>query len=476
MSLEGRTLLVAGATHSSLGSAVCSSLIEHGASIVVVGTDASQLQDTLRPLRSTQWSRVVLSSLSDSESLQRLSEVASHVHGLVNVVDLAAAAPALLAHTVGRCLAERRVPGAMIVNVCGSGTDVESVAQTVPGPEEGGVRVATVRGADELVHALLGLTVDDFDLLATLGKGSYGKVLKVQHRASREVFALKAIAKRPNNEDNGATEQAILERTSHPFIVQLHGAFESDRFRFLLLDYLPGPTVLAALKETPGNRFEEQRAKELVAQVALALTHLHRDVGVIHRDVKADNVVLDGAGNAMLIDFGLSAIQENSTVNTSTCGTLAYLAPEVLKQSGGGYGPEVDWWSLGVVAYIMLTGCYPFLRPTPHETQQAILRMPLVFPSKLRGLSPEAASFVHRLLEKNPTRRMRSIEEMRRHPWMKGVDFERLVRRRPEMPTSVVLFTVFSPEVLGSEEHHSSDATMGYSGSGTLRSVFSQVS
>lgn len=153
------------------------------------------------------------------------------------------------------------------------------------------------------------------------------------------------------------TERNVLSFTNHPFIVKLNFAFQTIDRLFLLLDYCPNGDLSEHIARE--KRFTEEKSKFYLCQIILAIEHLHqRDI--IFRDLKPDNVVLDQEGNAMLTDFGLSkeGILSGNTGATSFCGSIAYLAPEMLNQVG--HGKSVDWYLVGVIFYEMLSGMPPY--------------------------------------------------------------------------------------------------------------------
>lgn len=153
------------------------------------------------------------------------------------------------------------------------------------------------------------------------------------------------------------TERNVLSFTNHPFIVKLNFAFQTIDRLFLILDYCPGGDLSEHICRE--RKFTEDRAKFYLCQIVLALEDLHKR-DIIFRDLKPDNVVLDQDGNAMLTDFGLSkeGVLVGNKGATSFCGSLAYLAPEMLKQVG--HGKSVDWYLLGVIFYEMLAGMPPY--------------------------------------------------------------------------------------------------------------------
>lgn len=164
------------------------------------------------------------------------------------------------------------------------------------------------------------------------------------------------------------TERNVLSITRHPFVVGLHFAFQTKERLFLVLDYCPGGDLGKALGRE--KRFNEERSRIYLAEILLALEDLHKR-DIIFRDLKPDNVVLDEEGHAMLTDFGLSkqGVLDNKGAS-SFCGSVAYLAPEMLKRSG--HGKSVDWYLLGVLLYEMLVGIPPYFTTNKEKLFQNI--------------------------------------------------------------------------------------------------------
>eukprot|EP00826_Nyctotherus_ovalis_P017466 TRINITY_DN1514_c0_g1_i4.p1 TRINITY_DN1514_c0_g1~~TRINITY_DN1514_c0_g1_i4.p1 ORF type:complete len:439 (-),score=122.67 TRINITY_DN1514_c0_g1_i4:292-1608(-) len=193
-----------------------------------------------------------------------------------------------------------------------------------------------------------------------LGKGSFGEVYLVEKLGSSSFYAMKVIKKEKIMNENLVkyviTERRVMSEISHPFIVKLHFAFQSNSRLFLVMDYCPGGDLTDYLRRE--KKFKEDRARVYMAEVLLALEHLHRK-NIIFRDLKPDNVVLDSEGHALLTDFGLSkeGVHDNQGAK-SFCGSLSYLAPEMIKRTG--HGKSVDWYLLGVLLYEMLVGVPPY--------------------------------------------------------------------------------------------------------------------
>ena len=210
------------------------------------------------------------------------------------------------------------------------------------------------------------VSLDDFELLHVVGKGSFGKVMQVKKKDTGEIFAMKTMYKevilRENLVEHTNAEKNILGMINHPFIVKLHFAFQTADKLYLILDFLSGGEVFFHLSSC--GTFPESRAKFYTAQIGLAISHLH-SLNIIYRDLKPENCVLDKDGNCCITDFGLAKpnIQgqdgtshralADARIHTHThthlytaktfCGTPEYLAPEFL--TGGGHGKAVDWYA-----------------------------------------------------------------------------------------------------------------------------------
>ena len=278
------------------------------------------------------------------------------------------------------------------------------------------------------------VTTNDFDLLAVVGKGSFGKVYQARKKDTGEIFAIKEMNKevieRENLLEHTFAEKSILQRISHPFVVSLHYAFQTKDRLYLVLDFLSGGELFFHLSQA--QRFEEWRAKFYTAQIGLALGHLH-ELNIIYRDLKPENCVLDKDGNVCLTDFGLAKTNVTEATAQTFCGTPEYLAPEFLL--GGGHGKAVDWWSLGVLLYEMLFGIPPFYSDNVNEMWSLILKKPLEFSSSFTTTcSPEAKNLLSRLLDRTPETRMQNVDDFKAHPFFRDVNWEALYNKKIPPP------------------------------------------
>uniref|UniRef100_A0A3P8UIH0 non-specific serine/threonine protein kinase n=1 Tax=Cynoglossus semilaevis TaxID=244447 RepID=A0A3P8UIH0_CYNSE len=278
-----------------------------------------------------------------------------------------------------------------------------------------------------------------FHLLRVLGKGGYGKVFqvrKVAGAASGTIFAMKVLKKAMivrNAKDTAHTkaERNILEEVKHPFIVDLIYAFQTGGKLYLILEYLSGGELFMQLERE--GIFMEDTACFYLAEISMALGHLHQK-GIIYRDLKPENIMLNSQGHVKLTDFGLCKESiHDGTVTHTFCGTIEYMAPEILMRSG--HNRAVDWWSLGALMYDMLTGAPPFTGENRKKTIDKILKCKLNLPPYL---TQEARDLLKRLLKRNASSRLGAgvgdASEVQTHPFFRHINWEDLLARKVEPP------------------------------------------
>lgn len=289
----------------------------------------------------------------------------------------------------------------------------------------------------------------DFELRKVLGKGGYGKVFqvrKVTGQDSGTIFAMKVLRKASivrNQKDTAHTkaERNILEAVKHPFIVDLIYAFQTGGKLYLILEYLSGGELFMHLERE--GIFLEDTACFYLSEIILALEHLHIQ-GIIYRDLKPENILLDAQGHVKLTDFGLCKehIQEGIMTHTF-CGTIEYMAPEILTRSG--HGKAVDWWSLGALMYDMLTGAPPFTADNRKKTIEKILKGRLNLPPYL---TPDARDLIRKLLKRQVVQRLGSGpsdgEAIKIHPFFKLISWADVLGRKLEPP--------FKPALAGEDD------------------------
>ncbi|KAK3309957.1 kinase-like domain-containing protein [Chaetomium strumarium] len=297
---------------------------------------------------------------------------------------------------------------------------------------------ANGRAAEDPVRPRGKMTADDFEPLRCLGKGTYGTVLLVKQRTTGRLYAQKQLRKaslivEKKLVEQTKTERQILESVNrHPFVVKLYYAFQDQEKLYLILEYGQGGELFHHLKA--GGMFSEETAAFYMAEMVLALSHLHDDLGVVYRDLKPENCLLDAHGHLLLTDFGLSKVAVDSDGCNSILGTLDYMAPEVIL--GKKYGKAVDWWSLGAIGVDIMTGQPPFTGNNHAKIQHNIVRQKLSLPF---FLSPDAKDLLSRLLRKDPTKRLgynmpKDLATIKKHRFFRKIDWKKLAARELEPP------------------------------------------
>ncbi|XP_050551470.1 protein kinase C isoform X5 [Spodoptera frugiperda] len=279
------------------------------------------------------------------------------------------------------------------------------------------------------------VSLDDFHFIKVLGKGSFGKVMLAEKKGTDEVYAVKVLKKDAIIQDDDVectlTERRVLALAArHPFLTALHCAFQTRERLFFVMEYVDGGDLMFQIQRA--RKFDEPRARFYAAEVTLALTFLHQH-GVIYRDLKLDNILLDSDGHCKLADFGMckEGILDGATT-TTFCGTPDYIAPEILQELE--YGPSVDWWALGVLLYEMLAGQPPFEADNEDDLFESILHDDVLYPV---WLSKEAVSILKGFMTKNPVRRLGvcgGAAGIRAHVFFKDMDWDALAQRRLRPP------------------------------------------
>ncbi|KAJ3972188.1 kinase-like domain-containing protein [Lentinula raphanica] len=305
------------------------------------------------------------------------------------------------------------------------------------------------------------LTIEAFDLLKVIGKGSFGKVMQVRKKDTQRIYALKTIrkahiAQRPGEITHILAERTVLALVNCPFIVPLKFSFQNPDKLYLVMSFVNGGELFYHLQRE--GKFDQDRSRFYAAELLIALEHLH-GFNVVYRDLKPENILLDYTGHIALCDFGLCKLNMSESEKTNTfCGTPEYIAPELLESQG--YTKTVDWWTLGVLLYEMMTGLPPFYDDNVNTMYQRILTDPLLFPADMPS---EARSVITCLLQRDPAKRLGANggEEIKRHPFFaKYIDWARLNRKGyppPFKPSveSVLDVANFDPDFTNEEAQDS---------------------
>jgi len=249
-----------------------------------------------------------------------------------------------------------------------------------------------------------------------------------------QLYAMKVLSK-PNvlkrkQVEHTKTERRVLGGTSHPFVNSLHCAFQTSGKLYLVLNYCAGGELFFHLQKR--GKFTIKETRFYAAEISLALSYLHNVKKVVYRDLKPENVLLDIEGHVQLCDFGLAkdGVVSTSGGASSMCGTPEYLAPEMLNRKG--HGTAVDWWSLGMVIYELLTGLPPWYTTDRKKLFQRIKLAPLTFPELV---PQQAKSLISGMMNRNPSARLgNEIETLKSHEFFKGLDWDALYHKKIEAP------------------------------------------
>ena len=269
-----------------------------------------------------------------------------------------------------------------------------------------------------------------------IGRGGFGKVWKVRLRKTNELFALKEMSKVKiidrRSEISIMSERKLLSSLNHPFLVNMHFAFQDFYNLYLVMDLLTGGDLRyhIAHKKT----FSENQTKFIIANIILALEYIHNK-NIIHRDIKPENLVLESTGYVRVTDFGVAKINEEDN-SSETSGTPGYMAPEVILVQNHSF--PSDFFALGVIGYEFMIGKRPYLGVGRKEIKQLIISRQ----AKLKeedipeNWSKDSAEFINSLLQRKPKKRLGycGIKEIKDHPWMKNIEWDILKEKKLEAP------------------------------------------
>lgn len=271
------------------------------------------------------------------------------------------------------------------------------------------------------------LHLNDFLIMAKLGQGSFGSVSLVQHRSSKEVFAMKCINKshlyQTNKIRTVLIERKLLEQSydSNPFLINMEFAFQNATDFFIGLEYAPGGDMRRLLSKAKKITMSDLRI--YLAEIAIALNSLHKQK-IIYRDLKPENIVITASGHIKLTDFGLSKDISLTNSTSTFCGTIYYLAPEIVSHHR--YSYEADWYQLGVVAYELAFGKTPFDGENRLKIMNKIISNKINFPN---DADPSLVDLINGLVEKNPKKRL-NFDDFQNHCFFNNFSFEEVKEKR----------------------------------------------
>ena len=279
------------------------------------------------------------------------------------------------------------------------------------------------------------VSLEDFQIIKVIGRGSYGKVCLVQYKKTKELYAMKSLKKDvlldQDQVESTLVEKKILEKLDYPFLVGMVFCFQTEERIYFIMPFVRGGELFQHLRNC--RFFPEEKVKFYSAIIGLSLEYLHTH-GIVYRDIKPENILIDEDGYLRLVDFGMAKVLQGDEKATSFCGTPEYLAPEII--TGEGHNKSADWWSYGILMYEMFFGIPPFFCDNQEKMYQLITRADLRFPKKI-NISETAKDLLAKLLIKDQDERLGSksgFNEIKEHPFFKGFDFDALEHRKIEAP------------------------------------------
>jgi len=293
----------------------------------------------------------------------------------------------------------------------------------------------TQNNEDKSELSTIKLSYLDFDPLYLIGTGSLGKVILVRYKKNKNIYAMKELSKSKikinKQEEHSKSERDLMIELTSPFIVNIKFAFQDETKLYIVSEFLQGGDMFYHMHHSTIN-FTESTVKFYIIELILAIEFLHEN-NVIYRDLKPENILMNSEGHIKISDFGLSKKLENQKDKAYTlCGTLQYLAPEILKNKG--YDKSVDWWSLGCIYYEMLTGNLPF------KTNGNKINLD-VFEEKIdfdENMNPLLINLISQLLNVNPKKRLgygaQDAKKIKEHQYFNDVDWNKYLNKEIEPP------------------------------------------
>ena len=272
-----------------------------------------------------------------------------------------------------------------------------------------------------------------------IGRGTFGKVFLAEQKATHKLYAIKSIRKdvliQYDQVDNTILEKDIMFECDHPFLVGMEYLFQNDLRLYFVMPFVRGGEMYKIFQAS--KRFKEKQVLFYTAQLTIAIGYLHMK-GIVHRDLKLENILCDEDGYLKIIDYGLAKMLAENQETTSFCGTPEYLAPEMINQSG--HDKSVDWWALGILIYEMLIGVTPFFNKNKNILMQKIQNSKVVFPDRKKykiEYSDEIMDLIVKLLDKDKSKRLGSADdfaEVLSHPVFSSLNIQALENREIPAP------------------------------------------
>ena len=281
----------------------------------------------------------------------------------------------------------------------------------------------------------LKIDISDYELLDTVGLGSFGRVRLCLNTKTNKVYVLKILKKteiiRLKQIDHIYSEYNILSFLNHPFIIQLLGInFDDPKYLYFLLEYIPGGELFTLLRKK--QIFPLEQAKFYIAHIITIFEYIHSK-NIIYRDLKPENILITKKGYLKLTDFGFAKYLENNDKTYTLCGTPEYLAPEIILNKG--HGKPVDWWTMGILLYEMLVGIDPFSDDDPMSIYKKIVKGKIHFPKEI---DKDVKSLIKHLLNSDTTKRFgclkNGVKDIAKHRFFEKFDWRNFVYQKMKAP------------------------------------------
>jgi protein kinase A len=278
------------------------------------------------------------------------------------------------------------------------------------------------------------MSLGDFELVRTLGVGSFGRVKYGKYKGDGNMYAVKFMKKHEiiklKQVDHINAERNLMQQINHPFAVNMFGSFKDDRYVFIVMEVVTGGEMFTHLRRA--RKFSDEQSKFYGLIIADIFAHMHAS-NIIHRDLKPENILMEASGYAKLTDFGFAKIVEPGARTYTLCGTPEYIAPEVLLNKG--HGKPVDWWTLGILIYEMIVGQPPFCDEEPMGIYQKILAGKIYFP---KYFDKNAKALVKKLVTADLSKRYGNLkagsDDILGHSWFKGLDLKKMEAKEMTPP------------------------------------------
>ncbi|OUT22421.1 hypothetical protein CAS74_002148 [Pichia kudriavzevii] len=309
----------------------------------------------------------------------------------------------------------------------GASTDTPNTSSSLTAPQ---VQTQTQIPSTPITKGKYSLA--DFNIIQTLGTGSFGRVHLVRSVHNGRFYAMKVFRKshvvKAKQIEHTNDERKILSICKHPFITRMWGTFQDCKSIFLIMDYIEGGELFSLLRKS--KVFPNQVAKFYSAEVLLALEYLHSH-NIIYRDLKPENILISKSGHIKLADFGFAKYVETTTY--TLCGTPDYIAPEIIAVQP--YTKAVDYWSFGILIYEMIAGTTPFYDPSPMKTYENITKCEISYPNHFQL---DVINLLQGLITKDVTYRLGNLKngilDIKNHRWFNEVIWDNLLKGNIETP------------------------------------------